>query len=190
NGFAIAPKLTRNGNALLFINPHTSFYFRSELQMTSNEGLSAYGAVTWGQFFIYQGFNERAGWMHTSSRVDNIDWVLETPIRRDGRSFCRYGEEVRPMTTRSITVPYRTDAGMQERTFTAYFTHRGPIVARDGDRWQSVHIMWQPVNALIQSYSRTKARNLDEYVEIMRLHTNSSNNTLFADAEGNIADFH
>lgn len=190
NGFAIAPKLTRNGNALLFINPHTSFYFRSELQMTSNEGLSAYGAVTWGQFFIYQGFNERAGWMHTSSRVDNIDWFLETPIRRDGRYFYRYGEEVRPMTTRSITIPYRTDAGMQERTFMAYFTHRGPIVARDGDRWQSVHIMWQPVNALIQSYSRTKARNLDEYVEVMRLHTNSSNNTLFADAEGNIAYFH
>ncbi len=190
NGFAIAPKLTRNGNALLFINPHTSFYFRSELQMTSNEGLSAYGAVTWGQFFIYQGFNERAGWMHTSSRVDNIDWFLETPIRRDGSYFYRYGEEVRPMTTRSITIPYRTDAGMQERTFMAYFTHRGPIVARDGDRWQSVHIMWQPVNALIQSYSRTKARNLDEYVEVMRLHTNSSNNTLFADAEGNIAYFH
>jgi len=190
NGFAIAPKLARNGNALLFINPHTSFYFRSELQMTSNEGLSAYGAVTWGQFFIYQGFNERAGWMHTSSRVDNIDWFLETPIRRDGRYFYRYGEEVRPMTTRSITIPYRTDAGMQERTFMAYFTHRGPIVARDGDRWQSVHIMWQPVNALIQSYSRTKARNLDEYVEVMRLHTNSSNNTLFADAEGNIAYFH
>jgi acyl-homoserine-lactone acylase len=80
NGFAIAPKHTLNGNALLLINPHTSFYFRSELQMVSDEGLNAYGAVTWGQFFIYQGFNERAGWMHTSSGVDNIDWFLETPV--------------------------------------------------------------------------------------------------------------
>lgn len=190
NGFAIAPKLTRNGKALLFINPHTSFYFRAELQMTSNEGLNAYGAVTWGQFFIYQGFNERAGWMHTSSRVDNIDWFLETPVRRDGRYFYRYGNELRPMATRTITIPYRTESGMRERTFTAYFTHRGPIVGRDGERWLSVHIMWQPVNALIQSYARTKARNLDEYVEIMKLHTNSSNNTVFADAEGNIAYFH
>ncbi|HEU5211012.1 MAG TPA: penicillin acylase family protein [Longimicrobiales bacterium] len=190
NGFAIAPELTRNGNALLFINPHTSFYFRSELQMTSNEGLNAYGAVTWGQFFIYQGFSERAGWMHTSSRVDNIDWFLETPVRRNGRYFYRYGDEERPMTSRTITIPYRTDRGLQERTFTAYFTHRGPIVGREGERWLSVHIMWQPVNALIQSYSRTRAANLDEYVEIMRLHTNSSNNTIFADAEGNIAYFH
>lgn len=48
NGIAIAPKLTANGRALLLINPHTSFYFRSEAQMTSDEGLNAYGASTWG----------------------------------------------------------------------------------------------------------------------------------------------
>jgi hypothetical protein len=41
-------------------------YFRPEIQVSSNEGLNAYGAVTWGQFFIYQGFNENCGWMHTS----------------------------------------------------------------------------------------------------------------------------
>ena len=64
---AIAPSNTTAHHALLLINPHTSFFFRSELQMTSDEGLNAYGAATWGQFFIYQGFNERAGWMHTSS---------------------------------------------------------------------------------------------------------------------------
>lgn len=69
NGIAIAPRNTRNGHSLLYINPHTSHYFRSELQMSSEEGLNAYGAVTWGQIFIYQGFNERAGWMHTTSGV-------------------------------------------------------------------------------------------------------------------------
>ena len=67
-------------HALLLINPHTSFFFRSELQMTSDEGLNAYGASTWGQFFIYQGFNERAGWMHTTSGVDDVD-----EYARDGR---------------------------------------------------------------------------------------------------------
>ncbi|HEX7842897.1 MAG TPA: penicillin acylase family protein, partial [Kofleriaceae bacterium] len=57
NGFAIAPSNTADHHALLLINPHTSFFFRSELQVTSDEGLNAYGAVTWGQFFVYQGFN-------------------------------------------------------------------------------------------------------------------------------------
>ena len=52
--------------------------------MISDEGLDAYGAVTWGQFFIYQGFNDRAGWMHTSSGVDAVDQYLEIrqPTRR------------------------------------------------------------------------------------------------------------
>jgi len=59
NGFAIAPGNTIDHHALLLINPHTSFFFRSELQMASDEGLDAYGAVTWGQFFVYQGFNDR-----------------------------------------------------------------------------------------------------------------------------------
>jgi acyl-homoserine-lactone acylase len=78
NGFAIAPKLSANGHALLMINPHTSFYFRPEVHMVSEEGLNAYGAVTWGQFFIYQGFNDKLGWMHTSGGGDVIDEYLET----------------------------------------------------------------------------------------------------------------
>jgi acyl-homoserine lactone acylase PvdQ len=85
NGIAIAPANTVGHHALLLINPHTSFFFRSELQVTSDEGLNAYGAVTWGQFFIYQGFNERAGWMHTSTGVDNVDFFAETIVNNDGR---------------------------------------------------------------------------------------------------------
>ena len=72
------PKNTIDHHALLLINPHTSFFFRSELQMSSDQGLDAYGAVTWGQFFIYQGFNPHIGWMHTSSGVDNVDEFAET----------------------------------------------------------------------------------------------------------------
>lgn len=190
NGIAIAPENTLNGHALLYINPHTSFYFRSELHMVSEEGLNAYGAATWGQFFVYQGFNERAGWMHTSSGVDNIDLFLETPVERDGRYFYRHGDDVLPMATRTFTIPYRTNSGMAERTFTAYSTHHGPIVGKQGDKWLSGAFMWNPVDALIQSYARTKAHTLDEYLELMELHTNSSNNTLYANADGSIAYLH
>ncbi len=190
NGIAIAPANTENGHALLLINPHTSFFFREELHMVSEEGLNAYGAVTWGQFFVYQGFNENAGWMHTSSGVDNIDEFLETIVERDGAFYYLYGDEERPVTTRQVTVPYKTDTGMAEREFTVYRTHHGPVVRSVDDKWVSVALMEEPMNALIQSYSRTKAQNYDEYVQTMRAHTNSSNATLFADSEGNIAYFH
>ena len=190
NGFAIAPSNTVNGNALLLINPHTSFFFRHEAHMVSDEGLNAYGALTWGQFFVYQGFNETTGWMHTSSGVDNIDEYLETVVERDGQLVYLHGDEERPVRTRTITVPYRTDGGMAEREFTIYRTHHGPIVRAVDDRWVSVALMEEPMCALVQSYARTKATNYDTFAETMSTHTNSSNNTVFADAEGNIAYFH
>jgi acyl-homoserine lactone acylase PvdQ len=190
NGIAIAPSHTLNHHALLWINPHTSFYFRSELQMVSDEGLDAYGAVTWGQFFVYQGFNPTAGWMHTSSGVDNIDEYLETVVKKGGRYYYRHGGKDLPMTAATITVPYKAGAGTASKTFTVYYTPHGPVVRKAGDRWVSVSLMQEPTNALIQSYTRTKAKNYAEFKEIMELHTNSSNNTVFADAEGNIAYFH
>lgn len=190
NGFAIAPSNTVDGNALLLINPHTSFFFRSELHMSSDEGLNAYGASTWGQFFIYQGFNEDAGWMHTSSGVDNIDEYLETVVEREGAWFYVVDGEERPVEAREVTVPYRTASGMAERTFTVFRTHHGPVVRAAGDRWVSVALMEEPLSALIQSWDRTTARNLADYRENMEMHTNSSNNTVYADSEGNIAYWH
>jgi len=191
NGIAIAPSNTTGHHSLLLINPHTSFFFRSEAQMVSDEGLNAYGALTWGQFFIYQGFNEHAGWMHTSSGVDNIDEYLETVVKKaDGMGY-KYGTEERPMRTRVITVPYKAAAGgMAQKQFTVCYTNHGPIVRQVDDKWVSFRMMQKPLDALIQSFTRTKVKNLKEFRSTMELHTNSSNNTIYADAGGNIAYFH
>jgi acyl-homoserine-lactone acylase len=191
NGFAIAPSNSASRHALLWINPHTSFFFRAEAQMTSEEGLNAYGAITWGQFFIYQGFNRKAGWMHTtSSGVDNIDEYLETVEKNGDALLYRYGTERRPVSARQVVVPYKTASGMATREFTVYRTHHGPVVRQEGDRWVSVRLMEEPVKSLTQSYMRTKAENYRAFRDTMELHTNSSNNTVFADAEGNIAFFY
>lgn len=189
NGIAIAPANTVNHRALLLINPHTSFFFRSEVQVTSGEGLSAYGAVTWGQFFVYQGFNDRVGWIHTSSGVDAIDEYLETVVMRDARPFYTYGSEQRPMAAETVVVRYRTAGGMAERRFTVYRTHHGPVVGRSGERWVSIRLMQDPVRALIESFSRMKARSYRDFRRTVDMRTNSSNNTVYADAEGNIAYF-
>jgi len=190
NGIVIGPSNTVNKRALLLINPHTSFFFRSEYQMVSEEGLNVYGASTWGQFFVYQGFNDRAGWMHTSSSVDNIDEYLETIVRKDGKAFYRFGSEDRPVQVKTITVPFKTATGMSERQFTVLRTHHGPIVRELDGKWVAMRIMEEPLKALQQSWGRTKTKNLKEYLQVMELHTNSSNNTLFADAEGNVAYLH
>jgi len=188
NGIAISPKLTSDGGSLLLINPHTSFYFRSELQMSSDEGLDAYGAATWGQFFLYQGFNPHIGWMHTSSGVDNVDEFAEK-VEKRGNGYCYwYGRTCRPLQARPITIRYRTpDGRLASRSLTALMTHRGPIVAAENGRWIAFAMMDRPVEALQQSYLRTKATDLASFMRISNLKANSSNNTVFADDKGNIA---
>ncbi|MFZ1700797.1 MAG: acylase [Pyrinomonadaceae bacterium] len=192
NGIAVAPANTTNKKALLLINPHTSFFFRSELQMTSDEGLNAYGAVTWGQFFIYQGFNPRLGWMHTSSAADVIDEFSEKIVKKGDKYFYKYGSEERPIIIETITVPYKNAAGkLAERRITVYRTHHGPVVRKgDSGDWVTIALMHEPVKALIQSYGRTKAKNYAEFKQVMEQKANSSNATLYADADGNIAYFH
>ncbi len=188
NGIAIAPRLTASGHALLLINPHTSFYFRSEAQMTSDQGLNAYGASTWGQFFVYQGFNPSAGWMHTSSTVDNVDDFAERVVRGDTGYRYRYGKALRPVTTRVVTLRVRNADGTSgTRRFTTYRTHHGPIVASKAGRWIATALMWKPVPALEQSYLRTKATDLAGYMAVAQRKANASNDTLFADAKGEIA---
>lgn len=188
NGIVIAPQLTANGHALLLINPHTSFYFRSEAQMTSAAGLNAYGASTWGQFFVYQGFNAKAGWMHTSSTVDNVDEFSEAITARPGGFSYRYGNKQRAVVSRRVTVRFRKpDGSMGERVFTTYRTHHGPIVAAKAGKWIATALMWKPVPALEQSYLRTKATDLADYLRVASHQANSSNDTLFADSHGNVA---
>ena len=190
NGFSIAPENTSNGNTLFLINPHTSFFFRSELHMISEEGLNAYGAVTWGQFFIYQGFNENTGWMHTSSRADAIDEYLETIVQRDDGVYYVHGDEEKKLEEKVITVSYKDGDEMLSRDFTTYRSHHGPIVGGEDDKWVAFSIMEEPIKALSQSYGRTKSNNYEEFAATMELRTNSSNNTVYADSKGNIAYWH
>ena len=188
NGIVIAPRDTANGHALLLINPHTSFFFRSELQMTSDEGLNAYGAVTWGQPFVYQGFNEHLGFMHTTSTLDAVDEFAEDVTRKNGKWFYRYGKEQRPLMARQIAVPFRAaDGSLKTHTFTTYASHHGPIVREADGKWIAFAMMNKPVEALEQSFSRTKADNFDGYMTVAGLQANSSNDTLYADDKGQVA---
>jgi acyl-homoserine-lactone acylase len=229
NGIAIMPSHTAGGKALFLINPHTSFYFRSEANVVSEEGLNVYGASTWGQFFVYQGFNDRLGWMHTSSGVDNIDDYVETITRKGDALTYGHGGVEKPVKTRKVTIRYKTASGLASRDFTLYRTHHGPIVREatpaeaaqwptakaeagftpagprgsgglsmasnealrpPGSRWVATAMMEEPLKALIQSYTRTRTRNFAEFRKVMDLHTNSSNNTIYADGDGVIAYFH
>lgn len=190
NGFAVSGKLTESGNAMLLINPHTSFFFRGEVHVQSEQGLNAYGAVTWGQFFVYQGFNEKTGWMHTTSDVDIIDEFEETIVKNKKGINYKYGNELRPVDSLEVVLKYKKGDNTSSKKFMVYRTHHGPVTHATGNKWVSTAMMWDPVKALQQSFLRTKNSNQKEFDKMMNIRTNSSNNTVYADADGNIAYYH
>jgi acyl-homoserine lactone acylase PvdQ len=190
NGFAFSPSITQNHNAILYINPHVTLYFRPEVHMVSEEGLNVYGAVTWGQFFIYQGFNEHGGWMHTSSQVDVSDVYIEKISKQNNQWMYEYEHEQKPVTVKNISVSFKQNNSIQTKTFNVLFTHHGPVMAKKNELWGSVKSFNRSVISLEQSWLRTKTKSFDEFKKVLDLKANTSNNTVYADAEGNIAYWH
>lgn len=190
NGFAYAPKITASGNAILYINPHVTFYFRPEVHMISQEGLNAYGAVTWGQPFVYQGFNEKCGWMHTSSQADISDAYIEKLSVKNDAWFYEYDGKQLPVSKKKIRLSYITTEGFKEKTFEVMFTHHGPILTKRDGNYISLRHNNRDTNGFIQSWMRTKATGFADFKKTMDMGANPSNNTVYADAEGNIAYWH
>lgn len=190
NGFAFAPKITASGNAILYINPHVTFYFRPEVHMVSKQGLNAYGAVTWGQPFIYQGFNEHCGWMHTSSQADISDAYIEKLTKVNDKWFYEYEGQQIPVTEKIINIKYKTGNTLTNETFTALFTKHGPVIAKRKGQFLSLKHNNRDTKGFEQSWLRTKTKSFAEFKKTMDMGANPSNNTVYADAEGNIAYWH
>lgn len=190
NGFAFAPSVTASGKAILYINPHVTFYFRPEVHMVSEEGLNAYGAVTWGQFFIYQGFNENCGWMHTSSQADVADLYAEKIQDSLGQLMYQYDNALRKVQQKDIRITVQENSVKTTKQFTAYFTHHGPVMAKRNDRWLALRHHNRSAKGLEQSWLRTKVKNFAGFQQLMAMKENTSNNTVYADKEGNIGYWH
>ena len=190
NGFAFSPKITESGNAILYINPHVTFYFRPEVHMVSNEGMNAYGAVTWGQPFVYQGFNQHCGWMHTSSQADISDAYIEKISKQNKGLFYEYDGRQRPVTVKEISIKYKEAGKMLSKTFSTLFTHHGPVMAKRNGNYLSLKHNNRDMQGFMQSWLRTKATNFEAFKKTMDMHANPSNNTVYADGEGNIAYWH
>lgn len=187
NGFAIAPAKSASGHALLYINPHVPFYFRSEVQIVSEEGLNAYGAVTWGQFFIYQGFNPHSGWMHTSSYADVADLYEEKVSKKGNQWYYEYDGQQKPVVARQLVLKVKEGDKLTPKTITGYYTEHGPVLGSRNGKWLSLKANNRSYNALLESWLITKANTIAGYKKAMNLLSNATNNTVYADDQGNIA---
>lgn len=190
NGWALAPSRTASRHAMLLINPHSEFYDRIEIQLSSKRGLNAYGAPFLGQFNIFQGFNERLGWMHPVSLSDGKDLYAETVEQKDGRTYYRYNGTLRPVDSTEITVPYKKGTELLTRKFTVYRTHHGPIVSEINGKWIALKTINANIELLAMHWEKMKAKNLRQFKAALDRRVMTGSNIVYADRDGNIAYWH
>jgi acyl-homoserine lactone acylase PvdQ len=87
-------------------------------------------------------------------------------------------------------IKFLEDGKLKQRDFNTYFTKHGPVMAKRDGKWISLTSYNRSAKSLEQSWIRTKAKGLEDYKKAMDLLANTSNNTVFADKDGNIAYWH
>ena len=137
---------------MLFRSPHVTFYFRPEVHVVSEENLNVYGAVTWGQFFVYQGFNEHCGWMHTTSYNDASDSYIEKIQKTDGKWFYEYDGKQKPASVKNYTVYIKQGNELKKKQFQTLFTGHGPVIAKRAGNFLSLKADNRISNGLIQCW--------------------------------------
>ncbi|MCB0741125.1 MAG: penicillin acylase family protein, partial [Chitinophagaceae bacterium] len=102
----------------------------------------------------------------------------------------QYDGEWKPAMQKIISIKVKTANGYDTKTFRALFTHHGPVMAKRNGHYITVRHDNRDMNGLIQSWLRTKAGSFADFKKTMDIGANPSNNTVYADAEGNIAYWH
>ncbi|MCH7911145.1 MAG: penicillin acylase family protein, partial [Candidatus Hydrogenedentes bacterium] len=191
NQWAIAPSKTRDGNAMLFINPHQPWHgpgMFTEMHVRSDEGWNFSGAMFPGTPFPTAGFNDRLGWAYTVNRPDISDVYRLTFDHPTDPLKYKYDGGYRDAESWTATIKVKTDDGMESREYTLRKSHYGPIIVKeDAQHYLAVKVpKLFAGNRFVQVLAQDKARNFEEWYAAVSMLQLQTFNTMYADADGNI----
>ncbi len=195
NMWAVSPKKSASGNALLFINPHVGFFGggqRYEAHLHSNQGLNISGFTMLGSPYIWSGHNEFLGWSHTNSGADSTDVYLETFDNSQNPLAYQYGGNYRNAVEWTDEIPVNNQGKIETKRFTFRKTHHGPIVGLRGGKSLAVHAASVEISGRLfeQKWAMARARSLAEFKSAMAQRRLTGSNTIYADRRGNIFYLH
>ncbi len=191
NQWAIGPSRTRDGTAMLFINPHQPWYgsgMFTEMHVKSDSGWDFSGAMYPGAPFPTAGFNDRLGWAYTVNEADIADVYRVTFDHPTDPDLYRYAEGWRRAERWSVSLRVRVGSELESRRYDLARTHHGPVVKWEND----VHALAVKVPRLYdgsrmsQALAQARARTLEEWYAAASKLQLQTFNTMYADADGNI----
>lgn len=138
NGVAFGKALTESGRGILLGNPHYPWHGSSRFHMihTTIPGvIDTMGVSLATTNAVSLGFNKDIAWTHTVSTALRST-VYELELNPDNALEYRYGEEYRPIDSRTVTVNVKQpDGEIVAEEHTVYSTHYGPLVVSDQLPW-------------------------------------------------------
>jgi penicillin amidase len=189
NGWVIGPSKSATGHAMLFINPHLSFFGSGQVyegHVHSDEGWNFTGYTRFGFPFPYVGHNENGGWVSTDNAADLTDVYFETFDDPKRPLAYRYGNGYRIAKERTAEIQVKTPNGIKARRFTMRKTHHGPIIGlRDGKPLSIRMAKFESDGWLREWYLMTRAKSLDELKRAMTPLNMLFGNVMYADRQGN-----
>ena len=188
NNWAIAPKRTASGGALLSGDPHLDLSLPSiwyEAHLVVTDSLDVYGVTFPGAPTIVIGFNQNVAWTFTNTGGDVADYFLEEVDNPAAPTSYRLDGAWQKLTPRIET--FRNAAGRTIATDTVFHTHRGPTLRENGRflsfRW-TAH---DPSNELDGFVAATRAASVQQWQTAMLPYKAPTQNMLVADRAGTIA---
>lgn len=185
NEMAIAPERTAFGAAALIIDPHLGWFGRQrywECRIHAGD-VHISGFATAGFPYVNLGHNEHVAWAHTTGGPDTAD-VYELTMNTDSPLEYRYENAWRTLTTKTVSLPVKGEA---DREVTFYYSHHGPIIARDGDKAYAAKLAYaDEVGYLESKYYFMIAKDYKDVIKALEVCQIMPQNVMVADTTGNI----
>ncbi len=186
NAYAIAPKRSASGNAMLVQNPHLPWsgeflFFESHLNL---DGKNMYGTTLVGFPGIAIGFNNHLGWSHTNNTIDNAD-TYELELKDGG--YLLDGER-KEFEIASKTIKIRQDDGtFIDHKISLMKTVHGPVVNTTENKVLALRMagLDRP-NMLLQWWRMINSTSFDEFESALKMAQLPFWNVMYADQKGEI----
>lgn len=189
NAWAIAPKRSESGNAMLLMNPHLPWrdqFLFYEGHISAGE-FDAYGVALVGMPTLSIAFNKDLGWTHTVNTYDGAD-LYELTLTDGGYlldgATATFEESAVTLKVR------REDGSFEDREIAVRRSVHGPVISQNGDKALALRVagLEEPDrNRLFEQYwALGSARNLNEFEAALSQHQMPMFNVVYADRHGEI----
>ena len=188
NAFALSGSRTMSGKPILLGNPHlnwSSLYW--EAQVTVPGKINFFGSTLAGIPVLRAGFNEHLGWATTNNNPDQEDIYALTLDPNNPDLYIFDGKPI-PLKKKEVIVEIKaSDGSLKSEKRTYEESHLGPIILRAKGRafaYRSTQL--ESFRHFEGFYRLSKARNLRDWLGVMKLGLLNYSNFTYADAKGNI----